>query len=309
MNYLALNPDENLWILKPGENTNRGTGISILSNVEDIKKELKNNPCPNTGPHTFILQRYIEKPFLINKRKFDIRCFALLTSINGILQCYYYEEGYLRTSSIKYSTDDTNTFIHLTNDAIQKKSENYGKYENGNKVIYSEFEKYLEASDKPKIFRTEVIPRIKNMIKDTIKAVFLKIDPHKRAHSFEIFGYDFMLDENLRPWLIEVNTNPCLELSCNHLARLIPAMIENAMRIAIDPLFPDPSMGSRKTAPLAQNKFELIFHSYTDGIVLIRDLIEKNALNLIQDINPVLLETSYEDKEEHPDSEEEVELI
>ena len=28
--------------------------------------------------------------------------------------------------------------------------------------------------------------------------------------SFELFGYDFMLDEDLNPWLIEVNTNPSI---------------------------------------------------------------------------------------------------
>jgi hypothetical protein len=39
-----------------------------------------------------------------------------------------------------------------------------------------------------------------------------------------------MIDENLVPWLIEVNTNPCLELTAPNLARLIPNMIENAIK-------------------------------------------------------------------------------
>jgi D-alanine-D-alanine ligase-like ATP-grasp enzyme len=29
----------------------------------------------------------------------------------------------------------------------------------------------------------------------------------------EIFGYDFILDSDLKTWLIEVNTNPCIEES------------------------------------------------------------------------------------------------
>ena len=61
---------------------------------------------------------------------------------------------------------------------------------------------------------------------DTIKCVSKKLDPTRKHSTFEIFGYDFMLDYQLRPWLIEVNTNPCLELSSPYLACLIPAMID-----------------------------------------------------------------------------------
>ena len=28
---------------------------------------------------------------------------------------------------------------------------------------------------------------------------------------FELLGYDYMIDDNLDVWLIEVNQNPCLE--------------------------------------------------------------------------------------------------
>lgn len=49
-----------------------------------------------------------------------------------------------------------------------------------------------------------------------------------------------MIDNNYHPWIIEVNTNPCLELSSPLLSRLIPAMVENAFRIGLDPIFPPP---------------------------------------------------------------------
>ena len=47
-----------------------------------------------------------------------------------------------------------------------------------------------------------------------------------------------MVDENFKVWLIEVNNNPCLELSCGLLSTVIPGMLENAFRIAMDPIFP-----------------------------------------------------------------------
>jgi hypothetical protein len=55
-----------------------------------------------------------------------------------------------------------------------------------------------------------------------------------------------MLDEEFHPYLIEVNTNPCLELSSPLQARLIPTLIENTFKIAVDPLFPPPEGFSQK---------------------------------------------------------------
>ena len=54
----------------------------------------------------------------------------------------------------------------------------------------------------------------------------------------EIFGYDFILDENLNPWLIEVNTNPCLEESSKLLKMLISRMVDDALKLTVDVIFP-----------------------------------------------------------------------
>lgn len=68
----------------------------------------------------------------------------LATTVHGRLKVFWYDEGYIRTSSEPYDlTNLFDSYIHLTNDAIQKTGENYGKYEEGNKLSYSEFERYL----------------------------------------------------------------------------------------------------------------------------------------------------------------------
>ena len=244
--------------------------------LEQIRSELKSNPHTKTGKHTFIIQKYIEKPFLVNKRKFDIRCFSLITCLNGVTQGYFFSEGYLRTASKNFSLSITNKYIHLTNDAVQKHSEDYGKFENGNKMSYNDFQRYLDNhyTDKSVSFIEEILPQIKKIVRDTMQAVFLKLDPNNRAHSFEIFGYDFLIDSDLKPWLLEVNTNPCLELSSPHLARIIPSMIDNALRICLDPIFQEPPSHIKRIASsnpndIPENKFELIFHSLVDGEKLI----------------------------------------
>ena len=73
----------------------------------------------NGKQRTYIIQEYLDRPFLYKKRKFDIRCFMLLTTINGRFKGYWYEEGYFRTSCDVFTLNNIeNSFIHLTNDAV-----------------------------------------------------------------------------------------------------------------------------------------------------------------------------------------------
>ena len=84
-----------------------------------------------------------------------------------------------------------------------------------------------------------------------------------------------MIDENLKVWLIEVNTNPDITTNTPVCHRVIPPMIENTLRIALDPLFPCPTNWSparRHLAPdniLETNKYELVFDENQDGPELI----------------------------------------
>ena len=49
-----------------------------------------------------------------------------------------------------------------------------------------------------------------------------------------------MIDAKFHPWLIEINTNPCLELNSPVLMDVIPKMVENALKIGLDTIFPPP---------------------------------------------------------------------
>jgi hypothetical protein len=91
-----------------------------LKEIEVRVKEARQQCGSNENDdHTIIVQKYIEKPLLIHKRKFDIRVFGMMTCVDGQLRGYFYEDGYLRTSSKEFSLKQlANKFIHLTNDAI-----------------------------------------------------------------------------------------------------------------------------------------------------------------------------------------------
>eukprot|EP00743_Colponemidia_sp_Colp-15_P003419 GILK01003693.1.p1 GENE.GILK01003693.1~~GILK01003693.1.p1 ORF type:complete len:815 (+),score=171.39 GILK01003693.1:1-2445(+) len=251
----------NLWIVKPAENTNRGTGIEVTADKERVKAIVN-----GSHKYSYIVQKYLEKPLLIHKRKFDIRSYVLVTNTTGRLTAYLYKDGYLRTSVKEFSLNNvSNRLIHLTNDAVQKKSDQYGKFEPGNKMSYPEFQRYLDSHHGSSNIMVErdILPKMKELVLHSIKATAAYLDPCHRKYCFEIFGYDFMIDSDFKPWLIEVNTNPCLELASPYLSYLIPLMLEHAIRIAVDPLFPAPESSRRsRQAPASdstENRFELIY--------------------------------------------------
>jgi tubulin--tyrosine ligase len=245
----------NLWIVKPGEATNRGIGITVCSSIEEVAQVVDDKKQVIGMQRTYIVQKYLYRPMLYLNRKFDIRCYTLITFFDAKVTAYFYKEGYMRTSCQEFNMENVkDRFIHLTNDAVQKYSPDYGRFEDGNKLSYDEFQEYIDKNLNEKVkFKEIVYPKMKKIVTDTIKATHKKLDTKRRKYSFEVFGYDFMLDEMFNPWLLEVNTNPCLALSGHYLARLIPQMLGHALDIVLPMVFPGES------EPQTDNLFEQIF--------------------------------------------------
>ena len=77
----------NLWIVKPGENTNRGVGIHVCNELSQINELVATTEGNTNGrKRTYLIQQYLDRPFLYNKRKFDIRCYILVTCINNTMK-------------------------------------------------------------------------------------------------------------------------------------------------------------------------------------------------------------------------------
>ena len=110
---------------------------------------------------------------------------------------------------------------------------------------------------------------MKSLATDTIKAVSRKMDPNRRQTSFEIFGLDFMIDEDFVPYLIEANTNPCLETNSAILSRIIPVMLDASFRIAVDPILPPPELNFKRAhEALHENKYIQVFDEAIEGETL-----------------------------------------
>lgn len=137
----------NIWIVKPGELTNRGNGITVIDEVYELDAIMKSEGKHDNGTEkTFIVQLYIDRPFLYKRRKFDIRHYMMISQLNGVFKAFWYKEGYIRTTSYEFDVFNFEREIHLTNDAVQKYTPLYGRYEPANKISYVEFQKYLDTN-------------------------------------------------------------------------------------------------------------------------------------------------------------------
>jgi len=99
------------------------------------------------------------------------------------------------------------------------------------------------------------MPRIKDIMIDSFMSVRSKMNPNKRKNCFELFGFDFLLDEDFRLWLLEINTNPFLGTPNKDMVVLVPKMVEDMIKIAVDPIC-KPRV---RPSPVDQNGFELIY--------------------------------------------------
>lgn len=91
--------ENNQWILKPVY-MNRGRGIEVFKTLREIRQYLSEKMVN----HQYIIQKYIERPLLYQKRKFDIRMWGLIHQE----QLYLYKDGYMRTSSYVYDINEKN---------------------------------------------------------------------------------------------------------------------------------------------------------------------------------------------------------
>ncbi len=190
----------------------RGTGIKVVNKWNQIPKS-----------QNLVVQRYIARPHLINNTKYDLRIYVLVTSIHP-LRIYLYDEGLVRFASAEYAPDnDTlgDVFMHLTNYSINKNNANYSPNEDpderkGHKWTLGSLWQYFTEQG---IDFRPAWDKIKDMVIKTIISGEHSMFPLARGNlsshycSFELFGFDVLLDADFKPWLIEVNISPSLHSS------------------------------------------------------------------------------------------------
>eukprot|EP01043_Picozoa_sp_COSAG02_P069427 COSAG02_NODE_11889_length_1634_cov_3.785343_1_plen_502_part_01 len=271
--------ERNVWIAKPSA-MSRGRGIQVFGDICSLldhvgltapgaamsattKQAARDESHGSTRALCFgaskqsadgwVVQKYIERPLLIGGRKFDLRQWVLVTSVNPLV-VWHYNECYCRLAIEKYDLQNkeklTDQFTHLVNQSVSKHHADYGEdlsfiAENGCPVVqamwsHREFVGWLEhqhgvggtEAAGQSVFLDRIQPQLHKSVVSTLLAAQPKLG--HRALSYEIFGFDFMIDSSLNVWVIEVNASPATDFSTSVTARYVPAAVTDSLKVVLD---------------------------------------------------------------------------
>lgn len=247
------------WIMKPSSKA-RGIGIFIVTRLSQLKKWSKESH--SVPRDQYVISRYIDDPLLVGGKKFDLRLYVLVLSFSP-LRAFLYREGFGRFCNAKYTNDLTeldNMYIHLTNVSIQKHGEDYneshgGKWNIRNMLLFLEATRGKEAVDK-------MWQNIKFIMIQSLKACQNSMINDK--HCFECYGYDIIIDDNLKPWLIEVNASPSMSSTTRGDRIMKTSLVSDILNIMVPPNFPDREAMNNVTSRLG--KFEVLYDEAPQAI-------------------------------------------
>ncbi|XP_050978436.1 LOW QUALITY PROTEIN: tubulin polyglutamylase TTLL7 [Labeo rohita] len=198
------------FIVKPA-NGAMGHGISLIRNCEKLPVQ-----------DHFIVQEYLDKPFLMEGYKFDLRFYILVTSCDP-LRVFLYNDGLVRMGTEKYHTPNESNlnqlYMHLTNYSVNKHNENFERDETvdkGSKRSIGWFTEFLRINDYD-------VAKFWGDVSELVVKTLIVAEPHvlhayrmcrpgqppgSASVCFEVLGFDIILDRKLKPWLLEINRAP-----------------------------------------------------------------------------------------------------
>lgn len=172
----------------------RKSGLQLTKSLKDILSAGKKEYT--------LVQEYIKNPLLINDRKLNLRIYLLLTNKNGLTEGYINKHGTCIYANKKYEEDSLDFEKNITSYNLDLKI-----YED-NPLTFKQLKTYLLDSgyENPE----SLFSQINNKVRLIIDAVHPTLGNNNLKNNLcaQVFGIDFIVDENLNPFLLECNKGP-----------------------------------------------------------------------------------------------------
>jgi tubulin polyglutamylase TTLL6/13 len=234
--YMTSARSRRTFIVKPDRGS-LGKGISLIRDPAAI----------DDWTEMAVAQQYIA-PRLIDGLKFDLRIYALVTSVEP-LRIYLHDEGMARFCTHPYQkpvgSNLTLSYAHLTNYSLNKHNPNFQEPSEAEPENADHGHKRSLTS----VFRTLSqqgldIDNLKTEIEDIVRLAIISIQPllatnyrtaipwhDGKSRCFEVLGFDILIDKHGRPWLLEVNWAPSLATGSPFDTSLKTSVVKSALEI------------------------------------------------------------------------------
>lgn len=240
-----INGEHGFWLLK-APHLNCGRGISTHTDLVPLLLEAQKNNWD------MVVQKYVEDPFLLDGRKWDLRLWVLVTSWYPAV-VWVHPEPYLRLAQKQFTLGQggvSDPLVHLTNRAIQKRTAHIGPHsEHESPLQYDEewiwtLHKFFDWAEEVSLqvdftasdgvsqkgtvreaWDRSTWPRILQAVRTSVLAC--QPDACHAKGCFELFGFDFLIDKRMQPWLLEANSSPDL---CEDSGPALRALVESKLR-------------------------------------------------------------------------------
>jgi len=243
--YETLKKERHIvYIRKIGVNSHRGEGVQPVDEKEEaqLRKDYDNGALCGSVKQNYIIQTFIHNPLLLNGHKFDFRMYMLIASTNPLIA--FYHDGFLRVTLANYDPNSSEKSVLLTNLALNKQI--YDDVKGGNlyegmdeeslKIAqqwsFERLKDYLLQTGKitdPNWLDNYLRPEFKKAMIHLLRLSAHKF--HKDSTLFELYGVDFMLDENLNLWFIEANSSPALYGYSKPMEKFIVKMLQDHLKV------------------------------------------------------------------------------
>lgn len=227
---------EGVWLVKPAGGS-CGLGIECVSSLADAVR------LAARARWRVVVQRYVERPLLVRRKKFDLRQWILVTHTSP-LTVWGFSQCYVRFAGSDWSLGRLeDRFAHLCNFSVQKDYnakdaidehplDEHPRF-SGSMWHSTDLASYLEAVVRPGAYNACVLPQLKQ-IATSVARVGTRAGVTKIAHGFEWLGLDILVAENLSAWLLEVNVSPDVSHSTPVTAALVDAATEDAISLLLE---------------------------------------------------------------------------
>ncbi|KAG8318405.1 Tubulin polyglutamylase ttll5 [Homalodisca vitripennis] len=242
--------------------TNTTLAVLLTSHFQNIVQPVTKRNRPTWGrsclspdevplEESVVVAKYIENPLLVSGHKCDLRLYVAVTSYDPLI-VYLYEEGLVRLATVKYDPNRKhlwNPCMHLCNYSINKHHSDYIKSEDpeaedvGHKWTLSALLRHLKSLN---LDTALLMQRIEEVVIKSLLATApsiiaaCKLFVPSIVNCFELYGFDILIDSELKPWLLEVNLSPSLGCDSPLDTRLKSALLVDLLTLvglpAVDPV-------------------------------------------------------------------------